>query len=438
MEKFADVATKVGNQIHLRSLRDAFATIMPLYILAGFAVLINNIVFPLFLADDALAAAQTWGNALTQGTLSFSGVIICGLIGYCLGKNKRFENTIACVVVSISALMCSMPLTVDATLASDSDSVATVVEAFLTSNTGTNGLFGGIVIGLLATTIFIKLSGLERLKIKLGEGIPPMVAESFNVLIPMMATLALFGLIAAFLSVGFSTDFIALIRTWIQAPFTAVSTSVPGVILILVCANLLFFVGIHESTITGVFLEPVMTILLTENMAAYAAGGFGAITPDHFMNQGIITTFVIMGGSGCTITLIADTLLFSKNKASREIAKLGLLPGLFNINEPIIYGYPIVYNLTMLIPFIVVPVVNLLIGWGATTLGLMNPMVSMLPWTTPPFISAFLATGLDWRAPVIQIIVFALDMAIYLPFLKINDRMAERQTKEQEAAASNA
>lgn len=112
LDGFAEFSARVGNQVHLRSLRDAFATVMPIYILAGIAVLINNVAFPLFLAGDALATAQYWGNAITQGTLGVATVVLAGIIGYCLAKNKRFENAIACVVIGIAALCIMMPQTV--------------------------------------------------------------------------------------------------------------------------------------------------------------------------------------------------------------------------------------------------------------------------------------------------------------------------------------
>ena len=118
LDKFAEVSAKVGNQVHLRSLRDAFATITPLYILAGIAVLINNVVFPLFPLDAAgLANLQTWGSAITLGTLNVFAIILAGLIGYSLAKNKRFDNPLARVVVAISAFVIMMPQQITASLA---------------------------------------------------------------------------------------------------------------------------------------------------------------------------------------------------------------------------------------------------------------------------------------------------------------------------------
>lgn len=142
LDKFAEVSAKVGNQVHLRSLRDAFATITPLYILAGIAVLINNVVFPLFPLDAAgLANLQTWGSAITLGTLNVSAIILAGLIGYSLAKNERFDNPLACVVVAISAFVIMMPQQITATLAAtsplltDKITSAEVTGALSTANT---------------------------------------------------------------------------------------------------------------------------------------------------------------------------------------------------------------------------------------------------------------------------------------------------------------
>ncbi|MBM6675954.1 PTS sugar transporter subunit IIC [Olsenella uli] len=377
LDKFAAVSAKVGNQVHLRSLRDAFATITPLYILAGIAVLVNNVLFGYLWSDtgffpnpELLANVQTWGNALTLGTLNVSALILAGLIGYCLATNKRFENPLACVVVGISAFVVMMPQSITATLAATSplltDEVTTaqVTGALSTTNTGTNGLFGAIIIGLLAVTLFIKISGVEKLKVNLGEGVPPAVGNSFNVMIPMLLTLSIFGLVAALLAVFASTDLPTIISTFIATPLKSIMNAGPwAFIVIYTLANLLFCVGIHQSTISGATVEPI-------------------------------------------------------------------LPGLFNINEPVIYGYPIVFNLPLMIPFVIIPDLFIGLTYGLTCAGWLSPCIAQAPWTTPPILSALLSTGFDWRAAVWQVLEIVIGMAIYLPFMKISERAQALQGSE--------
>ena len=300
LDKFAEISGRIGSEVHLRSLRDAFSTIMPLYILAGVAVLINNVVFPLFLSGDALANAQFWGNSLTQGTLSVSALLLCAAIGYRHAHNVGFQADIACAVVALASLFVTMPQAVEVTV-EESGAVQLTGGLFSTANTGTNGLFTAIIVGLLATMLFTKLAGIDKLKINLGEGVPPAVADSFNVMIPMLLTLGCFGLVSTILHVGFSTDIATLVKTFVQAPLQGLNSNIWGVVTIYTFANLLFCLGIHQSAISGVLAEPMLTILITENMAAYASGGFGAIQPDHYMNMQIVNTFGLIGGSGCTL-----------------------------------------------------------------------------------------------------------------------------------------
>ena len=133
--------------------------------------------------------------------------------------------------------------------------------------------------------------------------------------------------------------------------------------------------------------------------------------------------------------LLLDTFFFSKNKASKDVSALSVLPGIFNINEPVIYGYPIVYNLPLMIPFVLVPDLFIGLTYLLTNLGLINPCVAMVPWTTPVFISGWLATGGDVRAVIWQGVEVLLAMAIYLPFMKISERS---QAKQAEVTAEDA
>ena len=282
--------------------------------------------------------------------------------------------------------------------------------------------------------MFIKFSQNEKLRVNLGEGIPPAVADSFNTMIPMLITLAIFGLIAALLHGIWATDLMTLINTCIAAPLKGFVNAGPWfVILVYTLANLLFCLGIHQSTISGVLAEPILTILITENMAMFAAGE--PIPADHYMNMQIINTFALIGGSGCTLMLLLDTFLFSKNKASKEVAKLAILPSIFNINEPVIYGYPLVYNLPLIIPFVLIPDLFIGLTYALTCAGILAPCVVMVPWTTPVFVSGFLAVGGGMNgvvAVIWQVIEVAAGMAIYLPFMKAYERAQAKMLADAE------
>lgn len=424
LEKFAEVSSKIGNEVHLRSLRDAFAMIMPLFILAGVGVLINNVFFPLIASGEILTKLQVWGNLITNGTLNIAGLVLAPAIGYVLARNKGFKNPMAAAILAIAALVMTMPEKITLALV-NSAKTSTVTGGLSFDNLGTTGMFGGIIVGLLATELFIKLTKIKHLQIHLGDGIPPMVAESFNSLIPTVLTTGLFALVGALLSVFWNTDVITLISTLIQDPLRSFNTSLPGMLFIYSIGNLLFTLGIHQTVINGTLLDPVLLINMNKNMAAYSA---------HEHIPYIITntfrdTFGMIGGTGSTICLLIAVFIFSRQKASREVAGLSLAPGIFNINEPVIFGFPIVFNIPMMIPFVLQPVIGILIAYFFTAIGWMHRVVVLVPWTTPPLLSGFLATGGDWRAVVVQLIIIVEGVFFYLPFLKVSEAVMLKNSK---------
>lgn len=424
VEKFTMVAAKLGNQIHLRSLRDAFATAMPLYILAGLAVLLNNTVFTWIFTGDTLTSVQYWGTTIANATLNVSGILIAAIAGYFLAVNREFDNPIAAAMISIASLLVMMPTSVSIIPEGATDPV-TISGVLSYSNLGTGAMFAGVIIGLISTEFFIKVSNIEKLKVNLGDSVPPSVGKSFNVLLPVIIVLSVFGIVSALLFNIAGMNLIDLITTFIQEPLRHVSTGLWGCLILYSLGNLLWLFGIHQSVIYSSILEPLLIINITQNIAAYNAG---EVIP-NIINVSQVTTFGLIGGSGSTICLIIATFLIGRNKATRNVAKLSIAPGLFNINEPVIFGYPIVYNIAMAIPFILVPSLGILLSYIATSLGMISPAVSLVPWTTPPLISAFLATAGDWRAVVLQAIVIVLGVIIYMPFVKINDKVLEKQAE---------
>lgn len=427
VDKFTEFAAKLGSQVHLSSLRDAFATIMPLYILAGVAVLFNNTIFTWFLSGSALASAQYWGNLLVNATLNISSLLIATVIGYCLSRNRGYDNPIAAALVSLATLIIMMPGSVSVVPEGATDGV--MVSGVLTfSNIGTQAMFGGIVIGLLATELFVYIASIKKLQINMGDSIPPAVGKSFSVLIPFILVMALFAVISAILNNVFHTDLITIITVMIQEPLRGVTTGLFGCTLIYSLGNLLWLFGIHQTVLNGSLLEPLLLVNMTQNMAAYAAGQ----AVPNIINAAFVPAFGMMGGSGSTISLIIATLLFGRNKATKTICKMSVAPGCFNINEPVIFGYSIVYNITMIVPFVLLPAIGIIIGYIATALNFMNECVVYIPWTTPPLLSGYLATSGDFRAVIVQLIILVIGVFLYLPFVKINDKVLAKSAAAEE------
>lgn len=425
VEKFSRFAGKLGNQIHLKTLRDAFATAMPLYILAGIVVLLNNTVFKWVITNpDTLSKIQYWGIVIANGTLNVSSALIAMMVGYYLAKNRDYDNPLVTAMISIVSLIVMMPNAVSLVPNGMKDPVE-VAGVLPFSNLGTGAMFAGVIVALIASEIFIKITRVKALSIDLGPNVPPAVGKSFNVLIPVIIVVSLFGLVSAILFNVAHTNLISLITQFIQEPLRHIGTGLWGAVILYSLGNLLWLFGIHQSVIYSSILEPLLIINIIENTTAYNAG---AAIP-HIINVSQVQTYALMGGSGSTICLLIATFLVSRNAASRNVSKLALVPSVFNINEPVLFGYPIVYNISMAIPFVAVPSLGILISYMATTFGLMSPSVIQVPWTTPIFANAFLSTGGDWRAIFVQAVILVVGVLVYIPFIKINDRVVENQMK---------
>lgn len=429
-DRFAFVAQKLGAQIHLRSLRDAFASIMPFMILAGFMTLINYVILEPagFMGNlvnpDTLTTWQSIGVSIANGTLNIMTLLVAVAISYHLCVNRGYKNVIAPILVVLSTMIVVTPLT---TTFSPEGST----ESFLISNvipvsyTSASGMFVGIIVGLLATDLFIKLSSNKKMQINISGNIPPAVIKSFNVLIPIMVNVIIFAVASFLLNQVFNMDFNTLISTIITKPLSYVTTSLPGFLLITSIANLFFGFGIHQAVISGALLDPFLLQNMQDNMLAYA----NHQEIPHIINMAFKDTFAVMGGSGNTIALLIAIFIFSKRKDYRDISKMSLTPSIFNISEPIIFGLPIVFNPMLIIPFVLAPIFSLSVAYFATALGLINHVVVQTPWTTPPIISGFLATGGDWRASVLQLLIIIITVFMYLPFLKVDERVSAMQNK---------
>ncbi|WP_200777752.1 PTS sugar transporter subunit IIC [Enterococcus faecium] len=431
-EKFGIVATKLGNQIHLRTLRDAFATFMPFMMLAGFVTVINSVILEPtgFMGEivdtSTLTTLQQIGTSIANGTLSITTLLVVAAVSYHMCASRNYTNHIAAVLVAISTFVVLTPMQMMFT-PENADKAVEVTGVIPISYTGASGMFVGIFVGLAATELFIKLSNNKKLQIQLSGNIPPAVLKSFNVLIPIIITITSFALLSFIIIQLFNMDINKLITTIVTEPLSKITTGLPGFLLITSIANLFFGFGIHQAVISGSLLDPFLIQNMQENMAAYA----NKEQIPHIINMAFKDTFAVMGGSGNTIALLIAIFIFSRRKDYKDFAKLSVTPAIFNISEPIIFGLPIVFNISLIIPFVLAPIFSLTVAYFATAVGLINHVVVQIPWTTPPVISGFLATAGDWRAAVLQILIIAASVFIYLPFLRIDEHVTTKLSENE-------
>lgn len=414
-DHFVPIASKIGAQRHLVAVRDGFVTIMPLVIAGSFAVLINNLGFKPYqnFMDSILPANwKDFGGSIWNVTFGLMSLLIVCTISYNLAKSYD-KDGMAASVVSLASFMVLNPQLIF-------DKVATYrVDEF-----GAKGIFVAIIVALVATEIFVKLVGNPRLVIKMPDGVPPAVAKSFAALLPSIIVLVIATAIRfIFVGIGIDNIFDSVYEA-IQRPLQGALGSFGGLIILILMQQIIWFFGLHGSNILAPVINAVLLPLLLENSKALEAG----VVPTHIVNSQFLDSYINMGGSGTTIALlIAIFIAGRRSKQQMTIAKLAIAPGCFNINEPVIYGMPLVLNPIFLIPFILAPLASGCIAYFLTAVGFVPPVSIAVGWTTPPILGAMLSTNSVMGA-VVAAICLVVAIIIYLPFVKI----ATNQELQQE------
>lgn len=407
MEKrFVPIASKLGNQRHLVAIRDAFVVSMPLMILGSFGTLINTLpinVYQEFMNN--LFGAERWtafGNAVSNGTFGILSLLTVAALGYNLGRSYK-QDGLMCAIVATSAFF------------------------IFGGSTGLNskGLFVALICGILATELFVRLSGNQKLVVKMPDGVPPAVGKAFEALFPSMITLALFGLvplICAFMGVE---DIVNSFYELVQKPFMGLSNNLFAAIVIPFAIQILWFFGLHGGNILAPFMETINTPAIDANIQALADGQ----AAPYLINKPFMTAFVHLGGAGATIGLIIAIILVGRKvKTMKTVTELSAPAAIFNINEPMIFGFPIVLNPILFIPYVFGPVILCVVAYLATKLGMVPAATFVVPWNIPPIIGGVLATK-SWTGGVLALVNLLLSILIYLPFVKILVR--QELAKEQ-------
>lgn len=417
MEKyFIPVAAKIGGEKHLAAIRDGFIAIIPIIMAGAFAILINNLAIPGYqpLMKDIFGAHwKDWGSAVWNGSYAIMSLLVAFTIAYNLGKS-RGKDGLATGLVSVGTFIIFF------------GDLAKSTQFF-----GTNGLLLAIIIALIVGDAMAYLLGNPRLVFKMPEGVPPAVAKSFASLFPSIIVIGLAGLAQAVYQNFVHTSIPQLMLTTIQAPLQGIVSSLPGVLVLIFVIQILWFFGLHGSNMMLPIVNGVLLPLTIKNMHLVAEGK----SPIYIVNDQFLNSFVFFGGAGATICLIAAIFIVNRTRKRKSevqltLAKLAGLPGIFNINEPIIFGLPICLDAIYLIPFIFIPLFNAVVAYFCLATHLV-PLVQLeVTWTMPPILSGWLATN-SWRGAVLSIILLIIDIAIYIPFVAV---AAQRDVKAQDAA----
>ena len=300
-------------------------------------------------------------------------------------------------------------------------------SGILSNYTAATGLFTGLIVAIVGMELYNMFRKNDALKIKMPEQVPPGVARAFEVLIPTCLTAIVVGAVGLVCQLATGAELNALIYNVIQKPLqNIIGNNIVAVCIMYVIIMLFWCVGIHGNNMVSAVKEPIFRPLLYANTAAYTAGN----DIPYVMNLTMIQMFAEFGGSGVTIGLVIAILIFSKREDNRTIAGISIVPGLFNINETMTFGIPLVLNPILDIPFILAPVVTVIIGYILVSSGICPKIVLEVPWTMPPVLFGFVATGGKPMGAVAQLIVLAVSVVVYIPFLIAYEKFQAKQAAE--------
>ncbi|MEI7308351.1 PTS sugar transporter subunit IIC [Pectobacterium carotovorum] len=414
-QSITPLAGRLGQQKYVIAIRDGFTAALPFMIIGSFMLVF---IFPPFSADTTVGFARTWLDfsityreqlmlpfELSMGLMTF---FISVGVGASLGRQLNLDSVMSGLLAFMAFLLVAAPYA--------DDKIST---EYLSGQ----GIFTALLTSIYATQVYAALKQ-HNITIRLPKEVPTGVARSFEILIPVLVIVATLHPLNLFIEAQTGMIIPEAIMH-LLAPLVSASDSLPAILLSVLLCQLFWFSGIHGSLIVTGIMNPFWMTNLAVNQAALAAG---EVLP-HIYLQGFWDHYLLIGGVGSTLPL-AFLLLRSKVTHLRTIGRMGVVPSFFNINEPIMFGAPIIMNPMLFLPFVFVPMVNAVLAYTATKMGWLAQVVSLTPWTTPAPIGASWAANWNFSPLIMCLLCMVFSALMYLPFLRAYERTLMK-TEEQ-------
>ncbi|KRN64280.1 oligo-alpha-mannoside phosphotransferase system enzyme IIC [Carnobacterium maltaromaticum DSM 20342] len=413
-EKIMPVASKLGQNKYLTVLRDAFMLSFPITMFGSIVVVLNNLPFFNDATKGTLNHLFSNGQSATMGIMS---IFVTFGIGYYLSKSYEVEAIFGGAVALSSFLI----LTPFFMILENGEEVSGVLAL---DRLGAKGMFIGMLAAFIATEIYVRFVK-KGLVIKMPDGVPPAVARSFAAMIPAILTLTIFALLNAFVIGVFNTNLHDVVYEVIQKPLVGLGSGLPATLIALFFVQFLWFFGLHGQILVNSVMDPIWNTLMLDNLEAYKAGQ----PLPHIITKPFMEIFTVgMGGSGMTLMVVILMAFFMKSRQLKDVGRLALGPGIFNVNEPVIFGMPMVLNAAIFIPWIITPLIVTTFNYLVMAAGIVPaPTGVSVPWTVPIFINGILATN-SILGGVLQLVDIAIVGVLWFPFLKLIDRSNLKQT----------
>ena len=416
-DKFIEFMGEFAQIKAVAALRDGFIMTTPFTICGSVFLLLANLPLPGYPEFMASIFGADWTaplNAVAGGTFSVLALIVVLAITYKFVENEGCDAIMASIL-SLSTFLILMPPQI---VSKGGETVGDIIpKAWV----GSNGVITAILIAFFVSYVFCYCEK-NHIGIKMPDSVPSGVAKAFTALVPGMIFFTSASVLYGLCHYMGATTLPELVFQVIQTPLQGLSDSLAGGSIIVGLQSILFWAGIHGPNVVGGVVSPLLIANSLDNQHLIDAGMSLINNPEaKIFTCQINDVFVKSGGCGLTLGLLFAGIFTARSQQLKSLMKMAFVPGLFNINEPIIFGLPIVFNPYLLVPFVIVPLIAMFITYFAITTGFMAPFSAVqVPWTTPPVIAGFLLNG--WQGAVVQIVNLAIATVIYFPFLKAQDK----------------
>ncbi|CAM3597125.1 PTS transporter subunit EIIC [Erysipelothrix urinaevulpis] len=397
-------ASKLGSNKVLKIIRDGMSATVALLILGSISILLTN--FPHEGIANFLAPSNDFFNTIYAFTSGMMGLITTATIAYYASIEYK-TISITSVVTAVVGFLITQ---------------SSIVEGWPVLNVdglGVSGLMTGILVAIISVKI-LQLFQEHKIAIRMPEGVPEAITESFLSLLPAIVILGGFTLISVVFGFNLNDNIMLLL-----SPLSKFLNTLPGYVIYHMLCAMVFFLGINSAVVIGVF-QAFLTSNSLANEAAYAAG-----KTVEFVATNSVDTMIWAGGTGATIGLVLLMAFTAKSKMFKTLGRMSLGPGIFNINEPIIFGTPIAFNPIFLLPFVLTPGLIAGVTYILMTNNIISmPIIGNVPWTIPPVFVGYAMSGGDIPTTVWSGLIVVISVVIYYPFFRIMDKQMLEQEQE--------
>lgn len=420
--KVVQVMGAIANNRYLTAIRNGMSVIIPVTIIGSMFIIALNL--PIDAWKEMIAPYADKLMIPMNFTMDFMSVYVCVGIASSLCDDYKIDKVSTSVLSVLAFLIATItPASIDPELAQKAgiEVSGTVLPL---GNFGAAGLFTAIIASIFTVEV-VRFCIKRNLVIKMPNGVPTSVINSFAALVPG----AIVIVVAWILKVGLNFDINKALQ-WVFSPIGYFAgDTVLSVIVPILLITIVWIFGIHGMIIATPILYPFWYENLNANINAAASGS--AIP--HFMTEQFFQWFVWIGGAGATLSLAFLMAFLGKSDFCKKMGRFTFIPGIFNINEPLIFGVPIVMNPFFALPFILAPLAMGIVTYLAMgVFHLVSYPIAIVPWTLPASIGALMATGFDWRAAVLAVVNIVIAGVIYYPFFRAFDK--NMLDKEKSAA----